>query len=43
MKYVFCDIPLKAFLEGQISKDKSTPLVVLKKYSFDMTGSQLFY
>ena len=46
MKYVFCNIPLKsfpAFLEGQISKDESTPLLAIKAYSFDVEGFQVFY
>ena len=34
MRYVFCDIPLKAFLEGQMSKDKSTHLVAIKNIIF---------
>ena len=46
MKYVFCNITLKAFpafFEGQISKDESTPLVAVKTYSFDVEGFQFFY
>ena len=30
MRYVFSNIPLKTFLEGQMSKDKYTPLVARK-------------
>ena len=36
---------IKAFLDGQMSKDKSTPLVEMKNtdVSFDVAGYQIFY
>ena len=39
MRHVFCNIPLKAFLECQMPKDESTPLAAIKTYSFDAAGS----
>ena len=34
IRYIFCKEALKVFLEGQMSEDKSTPLLAIKHYSF---------
>ena len=33
MRYMFCKEAFKVFLEGQMSEDKSTPLLAIKHYS----------
>ena len=45
-KYMFCNKPFKAFLEGQISKGKPTPLLAKKKKKtnfFDAAAYYVFY
>ena len=33
IRYIFRKEPFKVFLEGQMSEDKSTPLLAIKHYS----------
>ena len=42
---MFCNKPFKAFLEGQISKGKPTPLLAKKKKTnfFDAAAYYVFY
>ena len=43
---MFCNKPFKAFLEGQISKGKPTPLLAKKKKKtnfFDAAAYYVFY
>ena len=41
-KHIFCKKGFKTFLEGQTSKDKSTPLLAIKNLLFDATTCHLF-
>ena len=34
IRYIFCNKPFKAFIEGQMSKDKPTPLLAIKNLRF---------
>ena len=43
IRYISCTKHFKAFPEGQMSKDKPTPLLVIKIYSFDVAVCHLFY
>ena len=40
---MFCNKPFKAFIEGQMSKNKPTPFLGRKTYSFDAAACHLFY
>ena len=43
INYIFCDKPFKYFLEGESSKDKPTPLLVIKILSFWYGGISFLY
>ena len=43
MKYIFCNKPFKAFLDGQMPKVKPTPLLTIKMYYFDVADCHAFH
>ena len=40
--YIFCSKCFKAFLEGHMSKDKQSPFLAIKNYSFFVWGTVIY-